>query len=212
MRIIILGPPGAGKGTQAKRVSDRLGLPHLSTGDLLRKTVSSNTPLGKMAKSYMSKGELVPDPIILNIIGKEIGKHKDKDGFILDGFPRNIAQAQKLDEYLEQGGKQLDIIVNLEIDEKTIVERIKGRLSCPKCGRVYNIIKSGYYGRVCENCRTKLEQREDDSEETIRNRMKVYLEETLPLVDYYQKKGVLQNISGKGSPDEVFERIIALIN
>lgn len=211
MRIIILGPPGAGKGTQAKRVSNRLGLPHFSTGSLLRKAVSNNTLLGKIAKSYMSEGELVPNPIIIDLIEEEIEKHKDKEGFILDGFPRNVAQAQKLDEYLEHGGKQLDIIVNLEIDEETIIERIKGRLSCPKCGKVYNT-KNGYYERVCENCGTKLEQREDDSEETVRNRMKVYLEETFILVDYYQKKGILQSISGRGSPDEVFERILALID
>jgi len=210
MRIVMLGPPGAGKGTQAKRLSKKLDLPHLSTGDLLRKAVSNNTPLGKKAKSYMIKGELVPDSIILEIIEDEIEKQKNKDGFILDGFPRNITQAKKLDKYLEEKSEKLDMVINLEVDKNTIIKRLTGRRICPKCGRIYHI-ENAPSDLVCKDCGTELRQREDDKEETVRNRIDVYFKETYPLIEYYQKKDILKNVPGEGSPDEVFNIIVALI-
>lgn len=208
MRIVMLGLPGAGKGTQAKRLSKKLNLPHLSTGDLLRDAVSRKTSLGKKAKSYMSRGELVPDPIILSIVKEKIEKHRD--GFIMDGFPRNISQARELDEYLTQKKKELDVVVNLEVDEETIIKRLTGRRICPNCRKIYHV-KNTPSNMVCESCGVKLRQREDDREETVRNRLKVYYEETYPLVEYYRKKGILRSVSGKGSPDEVFNRILALL-
>jgi len=210
MRIVMLGPPGAGKGTQAKKLSKRLNLSHLSTGDLLREAVANDTPLGREAKSYMIKGELVPDSVILSMIEDEIEKQKDKDGFILDGFPRNVNQARRLDEYLKKEDKELDLVLNIQVDEDTIIKRLTGRRVCPNCGRIYHI-KNAPSDMVCKGCGTELRQREDDKEETVRNRIDVYFKETHPLIEYYQKKGILKNIPGKGSPDEVFNRIVALI-
>jgi len=210
MRIVMLGPPGAGKGTQAKKLSKRLNLSHLSTGDLLREAVANDTPLGREAKSYMIKGELVPDSVILSMIEDEIEKQKDKDGFILDGFPRNVNQARRLDEYLKKEDKEHDLVLNIQVDEDTIIKRLTGRRVCPNCGRIYHI-KNAPSDMVCKGCGTELRQREDDKEETVRNRIDVYFKETHPLIEYYQKKGILKNIPGKGSPDEVFNRIVALI-
>ncbi|MCD6257736.1 adenylate kinase [Candidatus Aerophobetes bacterium] len=208
MRIVILGPPGSGKGTQAEKLSEKFGLKHLSVGDLLREAVANGTVLGKKAKPYMAKGELVPDPIILDLIKEYIDKYSD--GFILDGFPRNLNQAKELDEYLKEHQKNLDIVLNIDVDENTVIERLKGRLVCPKCGRVYSV-NSLPSSMVCPRCGAKLEHRMDDNEDTIRNRMRVYQKLTLPLIDYYKKRGLLHNISGKGSPDEVFERIVKLL-
>jgi len=156
----------------------------------------------------MAKGELVPDPIILDLIKEYIDKYSD--GFILDGFPRNLNQAKELDEYLKGHQKNLDIVLNIDVDENTVIERLKGRLVCPKCGRVYSV-NSLPSSMVCPRCGAKLEHRMDDNEDTIRNRMRVYQKLTLPLIDYYKKRGLLHNISGKGSPDEVFERIVKLL-
>jgi len=208
MRVVILGPPGAGKGTQAEKLSKKLGISHLSAGDLLRESVSRGTSLGEKARSYMVKGELVPDSIILEVIGEEM--EKSRDGFILDGFPRNINQAKALDQYLKKRGEKLDMVINLEVRRGTIVERLTGRLICPECGKVYHV-KSIPPEMVCEECGAKLEQRIDDNEHTIKNRIEVYLKHTHPLIDYYQRKGLLKSISGEGSPQEVFNRILKLL-
>ncbi|MBE0478806.1 adenylate kinase [Candidatus Aerophobetes bacterium] len=210
MRIVMLGPPGAGKGTQAKRVSVKLNLPHLSTGELLREAVSNNTSLGRKAKSYMSRGELVPDSIILNMVEKEIDKYEEKGGFILDGFPRNVAQAKKLDGYLEKKSEALEMVINIDVDEETAVKRLTGRLVCPNCGKLYHATNAPSDG-ACKGCGTELRKREDDNEKTIRNRLEVYFDETHPLIEYYREKGILRNISGKGSPDEIFQKILILI-
>lgn len=208
MKIVMLGPPGAGKGTQAEKLSKRFNLPHLSAGDLLRDAVSKETSLGKKARSYIEKGELVPDSIIMQIIGEKI--ESLKDGFILDGFPRNINQAEALDRYLEGRGKKLDLVINLEVDRDTVIKRLTGRLVCQECGKVYHM-ENIPPRMICQDCGNRLVQRVDDNEETINNRLRVYFEHTYPLIKYYQKKGLLKSVSGKGTPEEVFERIVSLV-
>jgi len=208
MKIVMLGPPGAGKGTQAEKLSRKLNVPHLSAGDLLREVVVKETSLGKEARSYMEKGELVPDSIIMQIIGEKI--ESLKDGFILDGFPRNINQAKALDRYLEDRGEKLDLVINLEVDKDTVIKRLTGRLVCQECGKVYHV-ENIPPRMICQDCGNRLVQRVDDNEETINNRLKVYFKHTHPLIEYYQKKGLLRSISGEGTPQEVFERIVNLI-
>ena len=203
MRLVLLGPPGAGKGTQAQKLSKGFGLVHLSTGDLLRKAVNEGNSLGQRAKSFMNKGELVPDSIILELLESEIEK---KDNFILDGFPRNLTQAEKLSEVLQQKGKKLDLVINLEVDEATIIKRLTRRMICPKCGKIYHIDEIGPE-KICQRCGVKLYQRSDDDEKVIKNRFQVYLKHTRPLIEYYKRKGILYQISGKGSPEEISERI-----
>ena len=202
---MILGPPGAGKGTQAENLSKKFEIPHLSAGDLLREAVSQETVSGKEAKPYISKGELVPDFIVLDIIEEKIKKYKD--GFILDGFPRNIKQAKELDKYLKTQKKELDVVINLQLDENAILKRLRSRLICSKCGKIYNI-ESLSFDERCQNCGNKLRQRVDDKEETIRNRIKVYFKYTYPLLNYYREKGILRDVLGKGSPNEIFDEVI----
>lgn len=208
MRMVILGPPGSGKGTQAEKLSKKFGVKHLSAGDLLREAVANNTTLGKKARAYMEKGELVPDSIILELIEEQI--EKCKDGFILDGFPRNLNQARELERYLRRHQEELDVVLNIDVDEDTVIKRLKGRLVCPECGKIYsmNDLPSNM---VCPKCGAELKQRIDDNEDTIKNRIKVYQKVTFPLVDYYKKKGLLHNVSGKGSIEEVFERIVEFL-
>lgn len=209
MKMVMLGPPGAGKGTQAQKLSKKLGLVHLSMGDLLRKAVSEGNSLGQRAKSFMDKGKLVPDSIILEILGREIDEKKDN--FILDGFPRNLTQAKELDEVLQRKGRELDFVINLEIDNASIIKRLTGRLICPGCGEIYHIDKISSQ-KICQSCGIKLYQRPDDDENVIKNRLQVYITHTHPLIDYYKKKEILYQILGKGSPEEVFERIKKLFD
>jgi len=206
MHIIMLGPPGAGKGVQAERLAGKLNLTHISTGDILREAVKDETPIGKQAEGFMKRGELVPDSIILELLKKKL--EKEKRGFILDGFPRNLEQAEKLDEILWEKNKKIDMVFNLRVEEKTIIERLSGRLICSGCGRIYGKGDMTYLTGICENCQTKLSRRDDDNPDTIKNRLKVYSECTHPLIEYYREKGVLHDIQGEGSPEEVFQRII----
>ena len=189
MRVILLGAPGSGKGTQCKTIVEKYGLLHLSSGDILRKERAGNTDLGQKAQSYMDSGALVPDEIIIEMMAKAISQAPEA-GFILDGFPRTVNQAIELDKSLSNAGRQVDLIVNLEVDDKVVEERITGRRSCPKCGAVYHVtnMKPKEDG-VCDNDGNELVQRPDDTPEVVENRLKTYHQQTEPLVDYYKSNG-----------------------
>ncbi len=208
MNLIFLGPPGAGKGTQAKMVSSKYQIPHISTGDILREAVKEGSPLGVKAKSYMDKGELVPDEVVIGIIEERLKAPDCKNGFILDGFPRTIPQAEALDEVLANLGIGIDHVINIEVFEDELVRRLSGRRVCKNCGANFHIIfdppkKEG----VCDKCGGELYQRDDDKEETVRNRLKVYSNQTAPLIDFYRKKGLLRSIEGVGGIDLIFNKI-----
>ncbi len=203
--IIFLGPPGAGKGTQAERLAEDLKIKKISTGDILREAVAKGTELGQRAKSYMERGELVPDEIILGIIEEAIN---DEEGFILDGFPRNINQAKALDEMLSRKGLNITHVIFLDVPDEEIIKRIAYRRVCLKCGAVYNLIfNPPKEDETCNNCGSKLVQREDDREEVVRNRLEVYRDSTEALVKIYEERGVLRRINGLGDREEVFRRI-----
>lgn len=213
MRIILLGGPGVGKGTQAKKLSEKYKLAHISTGDILRQAVKDGTEMGLMAKSYMDKGQLVPDKVVIGIIRDNLRKPEIKSGFILDGFPRTVPQAQALDELTNEMNIPLDAVVNIMASANLIVQRLSGRRTCRNCQAVYHIVnlppkKDG----VCDRCGGQLYQRDDDKEETIRNRIKVYEEQTSPLINYYKKFGKLMDVSGEKEIEEVFTEICNLLS
>jgi adenylate kinase len=204
-RIIFLGPPGAGKGTQAERLAEDLKIKKISTGDILREAVAKGTELGQRAKSYMERGELVPDEIILGIIEEAIN---DEEGFILDGFPRNINQAKALDEMLARKGLNITHVIFLDVPDEEIIKRIAYRRVCLNCGAVYNLIfNPPKEDETCNNCGSKLVQREDDREEVVRKRLEVYRGSTEALIRIYEERGVLRRINGLGDREEVFRRI-----
>ncbi len=205
MRLVLLGPPGAGKGTQAKVLSDRYAIPHISTGDILREAVKNGTQVGKQAKAYMDRGELVPDTIVNQIVVERIGLPDAKKGFILDGFPRTEAQAENLDRSLKALGIVLDMVIYFETSNRVAIERLSGRRVCRKCGANFHIknIRPKVEG-VCDHCGAELFQRPDDAEGTVRNRLVVYERETKELVDHYAKKGTLRKVSGDLNVDDVF--------
>ncbi len=208
MNLIFLGPPGSGKGTQAKMLVDKYGIPQISTGDILREAVKEGTPLGKEAKKYMDEGKLVPDEVVVGIVRERLKEPDCTKGFILDGFPRTIPQAEALDKTLQEMGKGIDHVLSLEVDREELVRRLSGRRTCKRCGAMYHIIfdppkKDG----VCDRCGGELYQRDDDKEETIRERLRVYEEQTAPLIEYYRKKGLLRPIDGVGKIEEIFARI-----
>jgi adenylate kinase len=204
-RIIFLGPPGAGKGTQAEKLAEDLKIKKISTGDILREAVAKGTELGQRAKSYMERGELVPDEIILGIIEEAIN---DEEGFILDGFPRNINQAKALDEMLSRKGLNITHVIFLDVPDEEIIKRIAYRRVCLNCGAVYNLIfNPPKEDEICNNCGSKLVQREDDREGVVRKRLEVYRDSTEALVKIYEERGVLRRINGLGDREEVFRRI-----
>ncbi len=210
MRLVLMGMPGVGKGTQATRLSESLGVVHLSTGDILREAVKEGTPLGQKAKDTMASGKLVPDELIGDMISERLTRHDVEGGFILDGFPRTIEQVAILDRVLEQSGMSLDRVVLLGASQQEIVRRLSGRRVCESCGAVYHVeSKPSSKGEACERCDGALVQRPDDTEEVIRERLRVYREQTLPIVDAYKKRGLLVDVEGTGAPDEVFERLHA---
>ena len=212
MRLILLGPPGAGKGTQAKMLKEKFQIPQISTGDILRQAVKDNTELGVRAKTFMDVGQLVPDDVVIGLIKERIRQRDCKTGFILDGFPRNIAQAEKLSETLADMGVMIDNIIDLEVDEKEVVERLTGRSTCLDCGAMFHQISCPpkVLG-VCDGCGGKLTQRPDDNRETIRERLKVYLGSTAPLKEFYMKQGNLKTVKAKGSVEDIFFRLCEVI-
>jgi adenylate kinase len=209
MRIILLGPPGAGKGTQARRLSESTGMKHLSTGDMLRSEIAAGSELGLMAKSFMDKGDLVPDETIIGMIEQQIN---DPAGVLLDGFPRTVVQAQALDAALEKAGSPVDKVVCMTVDVDELVTRLSSRAICESCQTPYNLqsdppSKEG----ACDKCGGKVVVRADDQPEAIKNRIKVYEELTAPVVDYYRERGEVDEIAATGTPDEVFEKLTGVI-
>ena len=212
MRAVLLGPPGAGKGTQAVRLVEKYNVPHISTGDIFRKNIKEGTELGKKAQEYMNSGKLVPDELVVDLVKDRLLQDDCKNGYLLDGFPRTIFQAEQLDKFLAEQGQQLDAVINFEVDYDTLIVRLTGRRVCKSCGAGYHITnmppkKEG----VCDRCGGELEQRKDDTKETAVNRIAVYEESTAPLIDYYTKTGALRNFDGKTDPDELLEEIVSVI-
>lgn len=212
MRLVLLGAPGAGKGTQAKMLIEKYKIPQISTGDILRKAVADSTPLGKEAKVIMDKGELVPDKIVLGLVEERVKQDDCKKGFILDGFPRNTAQAEALDKMLNAMGLPIDSALSVDVPKDDLMKRLTGRRTCKNCQQMYNV----YYSPpkkdvVCDKCGGELFQRGDDKEDTIKKRLDVYDAQTAPLIDYYNKKGILKSVMGVGNIDEIFNKVCALL-
>ncbi|MBN2601159.1 MAG: adenylate kinase [Candidatus Marinimicrobia bacterium] len=204
MKLILLGPPGVGKGTQAQLLSNEYNIPQISTGDILRGAIQRSSELGRKANDFMSKGELVPDDIILGLIQDKLFGEKPPNGYILDGFPRTIVQAKALKTMFEEHHDALDAVLSLEADEKLIVKRLSSRRTCRNCKTVYNLItKPPVVDGVCDTCSGELYQRDDDKIDTIQNRIAVYKKQTEPLIDFYRAAGILFAINSSGSPEEV---------
>lgn len=209
MKLVILGPPGAGKGTQAESIIEKYNIPHISTGDIFRENIKNETELGKKAKGYMDKGLLVPDELVIDIVEDRLQRDDCKDGFLLDGFPRTVQQAVSLDAMLDKMGTKLDRVINIEVNPEILVERAVGRRICKTCGATYHIkFNPPKVEGVCDKDGTPLIQREDDTEETVSTRIKVYSDQTTPLIDYYKAQSLLLNIDGENEIDEVFKAIV----
>ena len=211
MRLVLLGAPGSGKGTQAQRLRDDRGIPQISSGDLLRDAVSRGTELGQRAKAAMDAGELVSDEIVLGLIRERLQRADTDDGYILDGYPRNVAQAGALDQLLAELGKPLDGVVLMDVDAALLLKRLTGRRSCPSCGKVFNVYFSpSGKGEHCDSCKEapKLIQRDDDREDVIENRLKVYETQTRPLVDHYSARGLLKTVKADGPVEEVYAEFL----
>ncbi|NOJ97014.1 adenylate kinase [Corallococcus sp. CA049B] len=208
MNLILLGPPNAGKGTQAKKLYADFQIPQISTGDILRKAVKDGTPLGKVAGPLMAAGQYVPDDVVIGIVEERLKEPDVAQGFVLDGFPRTPGQADALDRMLERLGKQLNAVVSLEVPHSTLVERGSGRRVCPNDGAVYHVTQSPpKRAGLCDKCSTELVQRPDDTPEVIEKRLQKYDAETSPLKDFYAKKGLLKSVDGVGSPEGIYEEI-----
>lgn len=205
MRLILFGAPGSGKGTQAKMAGQELGVPHISTGDILRQAVKEGTPLGLKAKSYMDSGALVPDGLMLDLIRERLGQNDASKGFLLDGFPRTVAQAEGLERLLSELGVKIDAVISLDVDHEELVRRLTSRRMCPKCGAIYNLISQPPRTEgICDACGSALEQRADDRRSTVENRLAVYREQTAPVMEYYRFRGLLKPVDGSKAPDEVY--------
>ncbi|RKM60631.1 adenylate kinase [Butyrivibrio sp. CB08] len=213
MKIIMLGAPGAGKGTQAKMIADKFGIPHISTGDIFRANIKNGTDLGKKAKEYMDKGQLVPDELTVEILLDRVANDDCKNGYVLDGFPRTIPQADVLDKELTKLGDKVDFAINVDVPDENIVRRMSGRRACLKCGATYHIehIPPKTEG-ICDTCGSELVQRDDDKPETVQNRLKVYHEQTQPLIEYYDAKNILKTVDGTKDMQEVFNNIVSILN
>ena len=212
MKIIMLGAPGAGKGTQAKMLAEKYGIPHISTGDIFRANIKNGTELGAKAKEYMDKGLLVPDELVVDLIMDRFKADDCKNGYILDGFPRTIPQAEALDAALAANGEKIDYAVNVEVPDENIVNRMSGRRACLSCGATYHIehIPPKKEG-ICDKCGQELVLRDDDKPETVQKRLKVYHEQTQPLIDYYKKQNILKSVDGTQPMEKVFADIVAIL-
>lgn len=212
MNLILLGPPGAGKGTQAKILSKRYDIPQISTGDILRYAVKDQTPMGTKAKSYMDTGALVPDEIVVGIVAERLIRRDCAGGFILDGFPRTVQQADALKEMLSGLGKNIDHVISIEVDKEELLDRVTGRRTCLSCGKGFHLSfePPNVDGR-CDECGGDLFQRDDDSERTMRNRLDVYTQQTAPLILYYTRENLLRSIHGIGSIDDIQHKVITII-
>lgn len=209
MRLLLMGPPGAGKGTQAEMLTEKLQVPHISTGDMFRKAIKEGTELGKKAKEFMDQGKLVPDEVTVGIVKERLVELDCKNGFLLDGFPRTVAQAEALDDILDELNMELDAAVNIEVPREKLLERLTGRRICRNCGATYHVIfNPPQVEGKCDVCGGELYQRSDDTEETVANRLDVYAEQTAPLIEYYKEKGLLKNINGDQEIKEVLKEVL----
>lgn len=212
MKLVLLGPPGAGKGTQAVKIAEKYHIPHISTGDIFRKNIKDATPLGMQAQEYMSKGELVPDDLVIGLVESRLAEDDCKNGFLLDGFPRTVYQAEKLDAYLQGKGQGIDKVLDIDVAKEELVGRMIGRRVCKACGATYHIKNMPPKNEgVCDACGGELYQRADDTLETVTNRQQVYLEQTAPLIDYYEKAGNIAHIEGSGGLEKVFSDIVSVL-
>ena len=212
MKIVMLGAPGAGKGTQAKMISEKYGIPHISTGDIFRANIKEGTELGKKAKAYMDEGKLVPDELTCDLVVDRIAQDDAQKGYVLDGFPRTIPQAEALTNALNERGEKLDFAIDVEVPDENIVNRMGGRRACLKCGATYHVVFAAPKTEgICDVCGEKLVLRDDDKPETVQKRLNVYHEQTQPLIDYYTAQGVLKTVDGTKDLDEVFGQIKAIL-
>lgn len=212
MKIIMLGAPGAGKGTQAKMIADKYGVPHVSTGDIFRANIKNGTELGMEAKKYMDQGLLVPDELTVKILLDRVSQPDCKNGYVLDGFPRTIPQAEVLDKALAELGESIDYAIDVDVPDENIVKRMSGRRACVSCGATYHVVhvppkKEG----ICDRCGSELILRDDDKPETVKNRLDVYHKQTQPLIDFYTKNGVLKTVDGTVDMQDVFKAIVAIL-
>ncbi|MCM3706679.1 adenylate kinase [Cytobacillus firmus] len=212
MNLVLMGLPGAGKGTQAEKIVQKYGIPHISTGDMFRAAIKDETDLGLKAKSFMDKGELVPDEVTIGIVRERLSKDDCEKGFLLDGFPRTVAQADALESILSDLNKKINYVINIDVDQSILMERLTGRRICKDCGATYHLVfnppaKDG----VCDRCGGELYQRADDNEATVQNRLDVNIKQTKPLLDFYETKGYLRNIDGQQDINKVFSDLDALL-
>ena len=212
MKIIMLGAPGAGKGTQANQIADKYSIPHISTGDIFRANIKNGTELGKKAKQYMDQGALVPDELTCDLVMDRIQQDDCKNGFVLDGFPRTIPQAEALDAALGKINEKMDYAIDVDVPDENIVNRMSGRRACLNCGATYHLISiPPKVEGICDRCGSEIVLREDDKPETVQKRLKVYHEQTQPLIDYYKNQGILKSVDGTQPMDEVFKAIVTIL-
>jgi adenylate kinase len=213
MNLVLLGPPGAGKGTQAKMMIDHYRIPQISTGDILRAALKERTSLGLKAKEYMDKGLLVPDEVVIDIIKDRLKEDDCRNGYILDGFPRTVAQAQALDKVLMAMNSGIDHVISIEVEKGELIKRLTGRRTCRQCGRGYHVIFDPPLNKdLCDKCQGELYQRDDDNEDTVRNRLEVYDSQTFPLIQFYKEKGLVRSIDGQGGIQQIFDRIVKVLS
>ena len=213
MNLILIGLPGAGKGTQAEKINEKYNIPHISTGDMFRLAIKEGTELGKQAKSFMDQGNLVPDEVTIGIVKERLAKDDCKDGFLLDGFPRTIAQAEALQQLLTEMNEKIDYVIHVNVPKDKLVERLTGRRVCPTCGATYHVLYNPPKQEgICDKDGSKLDQRDDDTEETVKNRLKINIEQSQPLLDFYKEKNYLVDVNGDQDINQVFKDIQAILD